>query len=374
MEAVLVPLILFGTTMMLAVSTHEQMTHNPRVALVISPTSAVRKNLIESIRKCPDLQIIESKDPAKDLENRNIEAIIDAPQDNSELNVYLSATEAGGWSGLNKIESALIVARNEAWLKSSGRSKFSKRETEALRLETKPLTSSNSTIVEAILICVGLILYRTAFSTGFAAQLLWDKESSNKSLTNILMTPVNRLAFVAAKCMMMTMLSLGSVIVFQIAFAIFLLVIVLMSAQPAIHTSGEMASSFKGLATISWTTFLLVFVFTCFMFGLYCAQIALMAVTMLRPKQLAMFLTYIYLGLCVPLIVGALPWAKLDSTTQFIPVFNLIVMLKSILQGTFQWQQGLVVTAVSLLLVGICGWLSVKTISTQKFILQSLEE
>lgn len=375
-EALIIPLLVFGITAAFSFGTNQGNLRKVLIAVDQNTSSMSHSGalFVQALERCPDLDLVESSNPQKDLQERRIDAVIKLPADDSTVDVYLSAAEAGGKEAIKKLNSAVQSARNEVWGQVSG-GKLSDAETKVFTVEKVPLTSSSSVFVEAILLGVGLLMYRLAFSMGFAAQFLWHKESMSKSLTNILVTPVSRAAFSAAKCTVATIISLVNVIVFVLSLMAFVAVLTSMSAgsHTVLLAQREPAGQLNFVANVDWPSFTVAASFSLVLFAVLCAQIAVLAVAFLKTRQLSIVLTYTYLVLCCAVVAGTLPHVKLDQFTRLVPVLNLILMLKSILQHDSGFVFFPLSIAVSLMLVLLLGMFIARSFGSERFILHGLD-
>jgi hypothetical protein len=121
-----------------------------------------------------------------------------------------------------------------------------------------------------------------------------------------------------------------------------------------------------------WSEFCALALVTFVVFTFFCASIAFICVASLKLKHVNLVLTAVLMLVTRPTFITLYPKIELNSITQWIPVLNLGLMLRSCLTNSLHPLQCLCSLAEMVCLTALGMALGIKLMSREYFLLKDL--
>lgn len=338
-----------------------------RVAVKSDTRSAAGTALVQRLKQNRSLKVTDSKNPVQDLASGHVDAMIEIPD--GDLSIIASAS--GSNSAYDtELDKAISAARRDIWKELAGEQPSRANPLGYCSIALHPITSSSSYMSTFIMLVIAVVALRVASSISMASQLVWEKEVRSKSLISILIAPTGRTLLVTAKCLTLIVVALISSSVFLCAFALPIAAVSLI----AVAFPKASATVFAAMPDAPSQSFWLLSAASLFLLSAFTATSSLALVATVRPKWAPVGLLYFTLAITGFILSAVFAnTEQIDISSAFIPVYGLMLMLKASAEGTLQIPQLLAALGSSVLVSCLSGFVALKLIGSERFILQSLD-
>jgi ABC-type Na+ efflux pump permease subunit len=372
------PMLIVFLGVLMTVHSQINASHTLRVAIDMKATTPAGAALLKHLYESKTITVVKSTDPARDLRQRRLDAAVSLAPDNRRILVALPPSGVGE-SDLSPLNETLTQARDAAYATVPALTDAGPAFLHMAKVSYSPLMHSSDFIVQGAMVTLLILLSRTAFSMSFAAQSVWLEEARSKCILNVLAMPVNRFALTLAKLFVMVLIAVLSVASYVLAFAVGIFGAALTADTSkfakAVTSSAATptAAPVQGMSQIPWMEFTLVTMAVIFLFGCFCAAIGLVAVSILRQKELNGALSGIFTGVSLIHVLAMSPALNLDFTTQWIPVLNLVLMEKASLMNSLHASEFWVGSIEMLVLTIALTWYAIDALGRERFITIAVE-
>lgn len=334
-----------------------------------NPTAAGRV-LIANLKASGDIQFVETKNPDRDLNAGVVDAVISIPDD-SKIEISTAKDISETTSG--NIFRAVREARKQTWLGLYPNVHCLPSHYLAFDIWREPVGVVEKNFPTVAVGAFGLILFRLASSMVVAADTVWHEER-RRNATSILITPINRLSFVLAKCLTMLIMA-GASTAIVIGGSLIIAVLFVMTF-PQFSNPGTLPSSSSPLSALQVTAVPLVCITIAALVvtGLACAMITLFMTAALRPRLAARLNGYNTLFVILPAFLAAHHSVQLNEITQFIPFLNLALIVKAQAANNLSIAQVMIVFCSSFAVLFAIAMVTVRLMASERFVLGILEE